>query len=239
MPICLEIKNATKKFAGLTANENISFDVEKGSIVGIVGPNGAGKTTLFNSITGVHNLTSGQIIYNETDITKKSAHEVCMLGIGRTFQIPQSLDNMTVLENVIIGALGRHNDIKCATEKAKEALDFCSLSSFSAMFAGKLNVAQKKRLEIARSLATEPDLLLLDETMAGLTPTERLGAVELIYKLNETGITILTIEHVMDVVMKVSDKVVVLNAGKLLMEGLPEEVINNEDVIHAYLGGRK
>jgi len=234
----LQIQNATKKFAGLTANEDISFEVERGSIVGLVGPNGAGKTTLFNSITGVHSLTSGKIIFNNQDITKKTSHEICVIGIGRTFQIPQSLNDMTVLENVLVGALCRHRDIKQAAAKAADVLQFCGMSQFESMRAGILNVAQKKRLEIARAMASEPQMLLLDETMAGLTATERLDAVELIYKINESGITILTIEHVMDVVMKVSSKVVVINSGRLLMVGTPEEVVNDEEVISAYLGGQ-
>ena len=238
MPKILQVQHATKKFAGLVANEDISFEVERGSIVGLVGPNGAGKTTMFNSITGVHSLTSGKILFDGQDITKKTPHGVCHLGIGRTFQIPQSLNDMTVLENVQVGALCRHREMKDAVAKAVEVLRFCGMSQFESMQAGKLNVAQKKRLEIARALASEPKMLLLDETMAGLTATERLDAVDLIYKLNENGITILTIEHVMDVVMKVSSQVVVINSGKLLMVGTPEEVVNNEEVISAYLGGQ-
>ncbi len=233
----LEIKEATKQFGGLVANENITFDVAEGEIVGVVGPNGAGKTTLFNSISGAHNLTKGTITFDGQDITTKKAHEICKLGIGRTFQIPQSLNDMYVWENVLVGALCRTSKIHEAMEIVDETLDLCNLTERKDMIAGKLNVAQKKRLEIARAMATKPKLLLLDETMAGLTATERKDAVELIKKINSRGIAILTIEHNMDVVMTVSNRVVVLVSGKFLMCGLPEEVTSNPEVISAYLGG--
>ncbi len=235
----LQVKNATKRFGGLVANEDITFNVKKGQIVGIVGPNGAGKTTLFNSISGAHQITSGSIILNGIDISKKKANEICKLGIGRTFQIPQSLNDMTVFENVLVGALARHSNIKEARDFTDEILEVCSIYKYKDQLAGKMNVIQKKRIEIARAVATNPQLLLLDETMAGLNNTERVAAVELIRKINGMGVTIVTIEHVMDVVMKVSEKVVVINSGKLLVEGTPEEVTNNQDVINAYLGERK
>ena len=233
----LEIKEATKKFGGLVANENITFEVGEGEIVGVVGPNGAGKTTLFNSISGAHTLTSGSITFDGKDITKMKAHDICKLGIGRTFQIPQSLNDMYVWENVLVGALCRTSKTDKAMEIVNETLDFCGLTDKKDMIAGKLNVAQKKRLEIARALATQPKLILLDETMAGLTATERKEAVELIKKINAKGIAILTIEHNMDVVMTVSNRVVVLVSGKFLMCGKPEEVTSNPEVISAYLGG--
>lgn len=233
----LDITDATKQFGGLMANEGITFHVNEGEIIGVVGPNGAGKTTLFNSISGAHSLTRGKIIFDRTDITKMKAYDICRQGIGRTFQIPQSLNDMMVYENVLVGALCHTNDMKKAKAHVDMVLEECGLSEFSAMLAGKLNVAQKKRLEIARALATEPKLLLLDETMAGLTATERKEAVELIKRINKKGISILTIEHNMDVVMSVSDRVVVLVTGKLLMVGNPDEVTSNEEVINAYLGG--
>ncbi len=237
MKYLLEVNHATKQFGGLMANEDITFNVCPGEIVGVVGPNGAGKTTLFNSISGAHTLTSGNIIFDGKDITKLKANKICKLGIGRTFQIPQSLDDMTVLENVLVGALCRHSDMDAAREKAKKVVDLCGLSSFQEDLVGSMNVIQKKRVEIGRALATEPKLLLLDETMAGLTNAERKEAVELIRTINATGIAVLTIEHVMDVVMTVSNRVVVINSGKLLVEGTPEEVTNNPQVIEAYLGG--
>ena len=208
----LEIKNATKRFGGLVANEAVTFDVEEGEIVGVVGPNGAGKTTLFNSISGAHTLTEGNVIFKGKDITSMKPYDICKLGIGRTFQIPQSLNDMMVYE-------------------------MCGMLDMKYVYAGKLNVPQKKRLEIARAMATDPELLLLDETMAGLTATERKDAVNLIKKINTMGVAILTIEHNMDVVMNVSRRVVVLVSGKVLVVGSPDEVTSNQEVINAYLGG--
>lgn len=235
----LEVNKATKKFGGLLANNDISFHVEHGEIVGVVGPNGAGKTTLFNSISGFHKLTSGKIVFDGKDITKKKAHQICHLGIGRTFQIPQSLNDMTVLENVLVGSLLRHSERGKAIEKSIEIIKLCNLDRYINSTVSMMNVGQKKRIEIARALATEPKLLLLDETMAGLTNTERKDAVELIRTINSMGISILTIEHVMDVVMNVSNRVIVINSGELLMEGTPEEVTTNKEVIAAYLGESK
>lgn len=235
----LEVKDATKRFGGLVANEKVTFDVEEGEIVGVVGPNGAGKTTLFNSISGAHPLTEGNIIFQGQDITKMKPYDICKLGIGRTFQIPQSLIELKVFENVLVGALCRTNNMDEAMEHVDKVLDLCGISDIKYEMAGKLNVPQKKRLEIARAMATSPKLLLLDETMAGLNATERKESVELIKKINATGVSILTIEHNMDVVMSVSRRVVVLVSGKLLTIGTPEEVTSNPEVISAYLGGAK
>lgn len=233
----LEIKNATKRFGGLTANENITFDVEVGEIVGVVGPNGAGKTTLFNSISGAHPLTEGSVIFEGRDITKTKPFDICKLGIGRTFQIPQSLDDMMVYENVLVGSLCQRSNMEEALAHVDQVLELCGMLEMKYEYAGKLNVPQKKRLEIARAMATDPKLLLLDETMAGLTATERKEAVNLIKKINAKGVAILTIEHNMDVVMSVSHRVVVLVSGKLLVEGTPDEITSNPEVISAYLGG--
>jgi branched-chain amino acid transport system ATP-binding protein len=233
----LEIKNASKYYGGLKANHDISFEVETGSIVGVVGPNGAGKTTLFNSISCSHPLTSGQIIFDGKDITGMKPYQVCKLGMGRTFQIPQALEDMTLLENIIVGALVHRNSVSDAEAHALEVSEFCELSDFNHMLAKNLNVMQKKRLEIARALGGDPKLLLLDETMAGLNGIERINANKLIRKINAKGITILMIEHVMEVVMNVSDKVVVIVTGKKLLEDTPKVVSSHPDVIDAYLGG--
>ena len=235
----LEVKNATKRFGGLVANEKVTFDVDEGEIVGVVGPNGAGKTTLFNSISGAHPLTEGNIIFDGKDITTMKPHDICKLGIGRTFQIPQSLVELKVFENVLIGALCKRNDMDEAMAHVDEILELCGIADIKYELAGKLNVPQKKRLEIARAMATDPKLLLLDETMAGLNATERKASVDLIRKINSTGVAILTIEHNMDVVMNVSKRVVVLVSGKLLTIGTPEEVISNPEVISAYLGAKE
>lgn len=239
MKYILEVNDATKKFSGLMANEAITFQVESGEVLGVVGPNGAGKTTLFNSLSGVHTLTRGSIVFNGTDITKMTSHQVCKLGIGRTFQIPQAITTLTVEENVLIGSLLHTDNMRAAREHAAQVVEFCGLSALAKYPASILNVAQKKRLEIARAYATRPKLLLLDETMAGLTATERADSVELIRAINGEGVSILTIEHNMDVVMNVSNRVLVLNAGKVLTIGTPEEVTSNEAVIEAYLGGGK
>lgn len=233
----LEVKEATKRFGGLVANEKVTFDVEDGEIVGVVGPNGAGKTTLFNSISGAHPLTEGQVIFDGKDITHMKPYDICKLGIGRTFQIPQSLVELKVFENVLVGALCKRSNMDEAMAHVDYVLDLCGISDIKYELAGKLNVPQKKRLEIARAMATDPKLLLLDETMAGLNATERKESVDLIKKINATGVSILTIEHNMDVVMSVSRRVVVLVSGKLLTIGTPEEVTSNPEVISAYLGG--
>lgn len=237
MSALLTVKSATKQYGGLMANQDISFEVEEGGIVGIVGPNGAGKTTLFNSISCTHQLTSGQIVFDGHDVSKAKSYQACKWGMGRTYQIPQSLDDMTVLENVLVGALCKRSRVNEAMEYAQQMTKFCELSDFNNALAATLNVMQKKRLEIARALAGDPKLLLLDETMAGLNGVERQQAIDLIHKINAKGITILLIEHVMEVVMRVSQKVVVIVSGKKLMEGTPQEVTSNQEVINAYLGG--
>ena len=233
----LSVEHATKVFGGLVANEDISFEALEGEIVGVVGPNGAGKTTLFNSLSGAHRLTSGRICFRGQNITRMTAHDICRCGVGRTFQIPQSLNQMTVLENVLVGSMFREHSMRRAREKAREIVAFCGLDRYRDEKVGRMNVIQKKRVEIARALATQPTLLLLDETMAGLTDAERKEAVEFIRSINRQGITIITIEHVMDVLMAVSDRVVVINSGRLLMQGTPKEVVSDEKVIAAYLGG--
>lgn len=239
MSYILQVNDATKKFSGLMANEGITFDVKKGEIVGVVGPNGAGKTTLFNSLSGVHQLTRGSITFDGMDITKLNSHKICKLGVGRTFQIPQAIVTLSVEENVLIGALCHTNNMKEARKHADETIAICGLSALAKKPASILNVAQKKRLEIARAYATDPKLLLLDETMAGLTATERIESVKLIREINDKGVSILMIEHNMDVVMSVSSRVIVLDAGKVLAIGTPAEITSNEDVINAYLGGGK
>lgn len=233
----LEVKNATKKFSGLMANSEVTFDVYEGEILGIVGPNGAGKTTLFNSLSGVHRLTQGSIKFNDIDITNLNSHKICRLGIGRTFQIPQSINELTVTENVLVAALC-HEKMEKAKLITKEIIEECEIEQIKDFTAKNLNVAQKKRLEIARALATNPKILLLDETMAGLTATERAESLKLIRKINKRGVSILTIEHNMDVVMNVSDRVLVLTGGKVLTIGSPAEVTSNPEVINAYLGGK-
>lgn len=237
MPVLLNVVNATKQFGGLMANQDISFEVEAGSVVGVVGPNGAGKTTLFNSISRAHPLTAGRIEFDGRNVTKAKPFQVCAMGMGRTYQIPQTMEGMTVLENILIGALCHKSRVSDGLAYAEEIARFCDLDRFNQAQAETLNVMQKKRLEIARAMASNPKLLLLDETMAGLNGVERHGAIDLIRKINAKGVTILMIEHVMEVVMSVSEKVVVIVSGRKLMEGTPREVTSNQEVINAYLGG--
>ena len=232
----LQIQKITKKFGGLAANLDVSFNVEKGEIFGLIGPNGAGKTTLFNSISGVFSPTSGRVIFDGNDITGKPANEICRRGIGRTFQIPMSLDIMTVLDNVTVGAMVHTPSTRQARSYALEVLDFVNLSDAKDMMAGSLSVIQKKRLEIARALATKPQLLMLDECMAGLHGREREKAIDLVRRINATGVTIILVEHVMQVVMGVCQRLVVLHYGENISEGTPQEITSDPNVIAAYLG---
>lgn len=232
----LQVERVTKRFGGLVANNEVSFTVEAGQIYGIVGPNGAGKTTMFNMISGTFHPTSGQIMFQGEDITKTPAYEICRRHVGRTFQIPQALDAMTVLENVTVGAMVHTPKTAAAKEFAAEILEYVGMSGEEDLLAGSLSVIRKKRLEIARALSTKPELLLLDESMAGLHGHERENAIELIRKINRDGVTILMIEHVMPVVMGVCNRVLVLQNGMRIAEGTPDEITQDPAVIAAYLG---
>ncbi|HIZ73889.1 MAG TPA: ABC transporter ATP-binding protein [Candidatus Mediterraneibacter stercoravium] len=235
----LEIQNLTKNFRGLKAVNNVSFTVEEGCITGMIGSNGAGKTTVFNMISGVLVPSDGKIIYKGQDITGTKAHKYSGMGIARTFQIMKPLRNMTVLENVISGAMfGRKvlKNAKEAREYAEEILQFTGMYEKKDLYPMDMGTPFKKRLEVARALATDPDLLLLDEVMAGLNPTETDEAVELFRKINDQGTTILLIEHVMRAVTNLCKKVVVMHHGEKITEGTPEEVMNDPYVIEIYLG---
>jgi branched-chain amino acid transport system ATP-binding protein len=232
----LEIKNLTKAFGGLIAVDNISFHVEKGEIVGLIGPNGSGKTTTFNCINQFFPITSGDILFNGKSINGLKTHQICHLGIGRTFQVVKPLSRMTVLENVTASAFCRVNTIKEAQNKALKVLDFCNLTDQKDKLAKSLPIAGRKRLEIARALATKPELLLLDETAAGLNPGELDEAIELIKRIRENGVSILIVEHIMKVIMTISDRIHAINFGQTIAEGTPQEVANNPAVIEAYLG---
>ena len=233
---CLEVKGLSKWFGGLAANEDIDFSVSEGEIVSVIGPNGAGKTTLFNCITGFYRASSGKVIFQGRDITRKRADQVCMLGIARTFQIVQVISDMTVLENVTTGALLRYQRIGRAIEKAEEVLSFTGLYEKRNFLGPELTIADKKRLEVSMALATQPKILMLDESMAGLTVVELRQIIELIRKIRNGGVTLVVVEHVMEAVMEISDRVIVLNSGKKILEGTPKEVVSNPIVIEAYLG---
>lgn len=234
----LEVNQLVKDFGGLRANDYVDLQLQEGEIVGLIGPNGAGKTTLFNCIAGFYPPTSGRVIFKGKDITGLPANEICRRGIARTFQIVRVFKELPVLDNVLVGAFNRTNSTAKARAKALEVLDFCGLASKRALLAGGLTIADKKRLEVAKALATGPSLLMLDEAMAGLNQTETAEAVALIKKIQKAGLTIILVEHVMEVVMPISKRVVVLEYGKKIAEDTPEKVINNEEVIKAYLGDK-
>lgn len=232
----LEVKNLIKAFGGLKAVNNVSFNVEEGEIFGLIGPNGSGKTTIFNCINNYFPITAGDVVFKGKTITGLKTYKICHLGIGRTFQVVKPLSRLTVLGNITASAFCRVNSIREAQDEAYRVLEFCGLLEEKDKLAKSLPLAGRKRLEIARALATKPELLLLDETAAGLNPTELDNAIELIKKIRDKRITILIIEHIMKVIMTISDRVHVLNFGQTIAEGSPKKVAKNPAVIEAYLG---
>jgi len=231
-----EIRNLTKVFGGLAAISNVSFTVRQGEIVGLIGPNGAGKTTIFNCINNYFPITSGDILFKGKSIKGLKTHQICRMGIGRTFQVVKPLARLTVLENVTASAFCRVNTVAAARQKALNVLEFCHLSEQQDKPAKSLPIGGRKRLEIARALATKPELLLLDETAAGLNSGELDEAIDLIKKIRDSGISVLIVEHIMKVIMTISDRIHAINFGQTIAEGPPSEVANNPAVIEAYLG---
>jgi branched-chain amino acid transport system ATP-binding protein len=231
-----EARNITKRFGGLAAVADLSFTVEKGEIFGIIGPNGSGKTTVFNCISRFFPLTSGELYFKGQRIDQLPAHKICELGIGRTFQVVRPLRRMSVEDNVMAGAFLRTANIATARHRAREIIDFCNLTRYREREAKTLPIPVRKRLEIARSLATEPEMLLLDETCAGLNPKESEEAIELILKIRDAGITIIIVEHIMKVMMGISDRILAINFGSKIALGNPTEVANHPEVVKAYLG---
>ncbi len=234
----LEVQGVTKRFGGLLANDSISFTVNQGEIVGIIGPNGSGKSTLFNCITGFYRPEGGRVIYQGKDITGRSADRICKEGIARTFQIVQVISDMTALENVMTGAFLRSAKKAKARAKAEEVLAFTGLWEKRDMAATSLTIPDKKRLEVAMALATQPTLLMLDEAMAGLTPVELRQMLALVRKVRESGVTLVIVEHVMEAVMELSDRVIGINSGRKIVEDVPQKVVVDPEVIRAYLGER-
>jgi branched-chain amino acid transport system ATP-binding protein len=235
----LEGKKLTKFFGGLAAVSQVDFDVDQGEIVGLIGPNGAGKTTLFNLISGAIIPDSGALEFKGHRLTGLTAHRVCRAGVARTFQSVRVFPNMSVLRNASLGAVfGTKNGMSSSAgdKAAEKLLDFVGLAGMKSVFARDLTIAHQKRLEVARALATEPEVLLLDELIAGLNATEAAEVMDLITRIRNRGITILMIEHVMKAIMSICDRVIVLHHGEKIAEGTPAEVTSNETVIKIYLG---
>ncbi|MGB9963631.1 ABC transporter ATP-binding protein [Halobacterium hubeiense] len=250
----LRVKGLRKEFGGITAVDGASFDVEEGSLTGLIGPNGAGKSTTFNCITGVHEPTAGDVFFRGEEITGLAPHEITRRGLVRTFQIARQLDEMTVLENVMLAPGGQRGESIARSvvpglrggvveqerelrEEAWETLEFFELDHLATEYAGNLSGGQRKLLELARALMTDPDVLLLDEPFAGVNPTLEEKLLDRIHDLREQGLTFLLVEHDMDLIMENCEHVIVMHQGRVLDEGPPEQIQDNEEVVEAYLGG--
>ena len=236
----LRVEDVTKRFGGLTAVNQVSMYVNPGEIVGLIGANGAGKTTLFNLIAGAYHVTSGRILFEGREVQNMPSHKLARIGIARTYQIVKPFSNLTMLENTMVGALQKHSKVEDARKKAEEILELVEMGDRKHVRGENLNLPELKRMEVARALATEPKILLLDEVMAGLNPSDSKRVIALIQKIGrESGLTIIIIEHVMKAVMTLSDRVYVLNQGRLIANGTPGEVTNHPEVIKSYLGEKR
>ncbi len=233
----LEARNLTKYFGALAAVNSVDFSVQKGEILGMIGPNGAGKSTLFNVIMGVYKPDKGEVIFKGGTISGLKPHRICRMGIAKTSQIVQPFTQMTVLENVLVGGLhGKNLSLTNATREAEEILEFVGLGGLKGMASGSVTVPDRRRLELARAIATGGEIILLDENMAGLNPTEIEEVLKLLREIRNRGTTLIVVEHIMRAVMGISDRIIVLNYGEKIAEGTPSEVANNGRVIEAYLG---
>ncbi|HET7263088.1 MAG TPA: ABC transporter ATP-binding protein [bacterium] len=232
----LEARGVSKAFDGFFAVRGVDFEVAPGEIVGIIGPNGAGKSTLFNCLAGEAGATAGHVRFDGADVTAATPEAHARLGMARTFQIPATFTDLTILENVMVGAFLRHPRAADAREAAMRTIEFAELAGVARLRAATLGTPGRKRLEIARALATEPRLLLLDEALAGLTPAEIRRAIDFVREIHRRGVTLVIVEHVMEVILALAQRVVVLNHGEVIASGVPEEVVNRREVVEAYLG---
>jgi branched-chain amino acid transport system ATP-binding protein len=232
----LTLENVTKRFGGLTAVRAVSLDVRERELVGIIGPNGAGKTTLFNVVSGYYRPEEGRVVFAGKDVTGRAPHDICRLGLTRTFQLVKPFGNLSVLDNVMIGALTRTPTVRAARSDAERVVETCGLAPYATARARALPIGLRKRLEVARALATRPRVLLLDEVMAGLNPTELGGMVDLIRRLHAEGLTLIVIEHIMAAMMRLAQRIVVLHHGEKIAEGTPAQIVADRRVVDAYLG---
>jgi branched-chain amino acid transport system ATP-binding protein len=232
----LEVKRLTKNFGGLAAVQQVDLTIESDTIIGLIGPNGAGKTTLFNCIAGIYPPSSGEVLFEDERITRLRPYEICRKGIARTFQLVKPFSSKTVLDNVMVGGFLWTKDRNEAEARALEALTFVDLMHKRDTLGRGLTIPERKRLELARALATRPKLLLLDEVMAGLRPREVSEMIEIIRKIRSMGITVFLIEHIMQAIMTLSERIVVVHYGKKIAEGPPQQIASDERVIKAYLG---
>jgi branched-chain amino acid transport system ATP-binding protein len=232
----LKAENVTMQFGGFRAVSGASISVEQGEIIGLIGPNGAGKSTFFNCLVGDLRPTQGSVWFDGHDVTAASPEQHARLGIGRTFQLPATFEELSILENVMVGAFLRHPRVKDALDAAHRVLELTGLSELAQQKAKSLGTPGRKRLEIARVLATEPKLMLLDEALAGLTPVEVQKAIELVRKIHHSGVTLVIVEHIMEVILSLTDRVLVFNQGQVIASGKPSDVVNDPAVVQAYLG---
>ena len=235
----LQVDKIIKSFGGLMALCEVNFEIHRGEIFGVIGPNGSGKTTLFNVITGFLKADKGKVTFMEKDITGLPPHQICRKGIARIFQLVKPFHQLTTLQNAMVGrAYGKDpaNNIRRARDEVAEILNFVGLGNKIEIIASQLTMAERKKLELARALAAHPQLLLLDELMAGLNPAETETAMDLVKKIRDSGITVIMVEHIMKAVLGISDRIIVLNVGEKIAEGPPREVVKNQQVIEAYLG---
>jgi branched-chain amino acid transport system ATP-binding protein len=232
----LALESVTKRFGGLTAVRSVSLEVRAGELLGIIGPNGAGKTTLFHVISGYYRPEEGRVVFDGQDVTGRPPHAISRLGLTRTFQIVKPFGNLSVSDNVMIGALTRLQSTRAARAEAERVIALCGLGPHAAARAKALPIALRKRLEVARALATHPRLLLLDEVMAGLNPSELAGIIELIRRVHAEGVTLIVIEHIMAAMMRLAQRIIMLHHGEKIAEGPPAEITRDRRVIDAYLG---